>query len=74
MRGFKENERVRRYKEKGFTTVRDLANLYGISYVTMRRVLDYNKILADKEVKRGAKTFYLFDNETGTKNTGGCFR
>ena len=29
----------------------------------MRRVLDYNKIPADREVKRGTKTYYLFDEE-----------
>ena len=58
-----ELEFVKKYTEKGFTTVRGLAEMFGISYVGMRRVLDYNRIPADKEVKRGTKTFYLFDEE-----------
>ena len=54
---------VQHYKENGFITVRGLANLFGISYVGMRRVLDRYKILTDKEVKRGTKTYYLFNKE-----------
>ena len=54
---------VQEYKENGFITVRDLANLFDISYVAMRRALDYNEIPSDKEVKRGTKTFYLFNKE-----------
>ena len=56
-------ELVKKYKEKGFTTVRGLAMMFGLSYVGMRRVLDNNKIPADMEVKRGTKTYYLFDKE-----------
>ena len=54
---------VQHYKENGFITVKDMANLFGISYVGMRRVLDRYKILTDKEVKRGTKTYYLFNKE-----------
>ena len=56
-------EFVKKYTEKGFTTVRGLAKMFGISYIGMRRVLDYNRIPADMEVKRGKKTYYLFDAE-----------
>ena len=54
---------VQQYKENGFITVRGLADLFGISYAGMRCVLDRYKILTDKEVKRGTKTYYLFDEE-----------
>lgn len=56
-------ELVKRYQKIGFTTVRGLAEMFGLSYMGMRRVLDYNKIPADREVKRGTKTFYLFNEE-----------
>ena len=56
-------ELVKKYKEKGFTTVRGLAQMFGLSYTGMRRVMDNNKIPTDMEVKRGTKTFYLFDEE-----------
>ena len=54
---------VQQYKENGFITVRGLADLFGISYAGMRCVLDRYKILTDKEVKRGTKTYYLFNKE-----------
>ena len=54
---------VQQYKENGFITVKDMANLFGITYMGMRHALDYNKITADMEVKRGTKTFYLFNKE-----------
>ena len=54
-------ELVKKYNEKGFTTVRGLAQMFGISYTGMRRVLDNNKIPTDMEVKRGTKTYYLFN-------------
>ena len=56
-------ELVKKYTEKGFTTVRGLAEMFGISYIGMRRVLDYNRIPADMEVRRGTKTYYLFDTK-----------
>ena len=56
-------ELVKKYNKKGFTTVRGLAQMFGISYTGMRRVLDNNKISTDMEVKRGTKTYYLFDKE-----------
>ena len=56
-------ELVKKYTEKGFTTVQGLAKMFGITYIGMRRVLDYNRIPADMEVKRGTKTYYLFDKE-----------
>ena len=61
--GVFQMELVQRYKENGFITVRELSKLFGISYMGMRRVLEYNKFPADKEVKRGTKTFYLYNKE-----------